>query len=114
MSGKYGFYIVYNTFLNQPAGTVSMFLSRLENKFDPAGQFGNPFQKRPGPEQHRYVAIMSAGMHNSMVLGSKLQTSLFRYRKCIHVRPQGNTRAAPLTQDSNNPGSTDSGLRGDL
>ena len=67
MTPEYSLNTVEHPLADQLFSTVAVFLGRLENKLHPAGAGKTPLEKRGGAQQHRHMAIVAAGMHDSFV-----------------------------------------------
>jgi hypothetical protein len=75
--------------LDHRVGSTTMFLGRLEDEADSSVEILRSGQDLSSPQQHRHMAVMSARVHATFVLGDVRSTlGGFRHRQRIHVGAQ--------------------------
>src|SRR5216683_939701 len=74
-------------FDHQPRAAF-IFLGRLEDEMDGAGEVARLGEVFGGAEQHRGVAVMAAGMHPAMMLRGVRETGFLLDRQGVHIGAQ--------------------------
>ena len=81
-------------------GSAEILFRRLEDQRHPPAKVAGLSQIACSPKQHGGVSVMTAGMHQPLILRRVVQPGQFLHRQSVHISPQPDGRPIPLPVDN--------------
>ena len=103
MGRKAGIDTVQQSFLDHQFRALSVFLGKLETQTNRSVDFIlHILENLRAAEQHRAVAVVSAGVHDARLCGGVVKIVFLLYRQRVHIRAQQNAFTRLFTADGGN------------